>query len=89
MTFQRLTYHLEGITAGDYLAWVRDPEPPGLGHGLRSISVDADPLGTRIDFVLEWDGAPPPPRAAEILAGVPVTEEVVRADCRRLESVAA
>ena len=89
MTFQRLTYHLEGITAGDYLAYVRDPEPPGLGHGLRSITVEAEPLVSRIDFVLAWEGTPPPPRAAEILAGVPVTDEVVRAHCRRLESVAA
>ena len=27
-TFQRLTFDLDGITAGDYLAYVRNPEPP-------------------------------------------------------------
>ena len=89
MTVQRLTFHLDGITAGDYLAYVRDPEPPGLGRGLRSIDVAAQPLGDRLEFVLTWDGAPPAPHVAEVLAGLPVTAAVVRAECRSLEPLAA
>ena len=89
MIFQRLTFHLEGMTAADYLAYVRDPEPPGLGRGLRSITVDAEPLGSVIEFVLAWDGVPPAPHAAEVLAGLPTPAEVVSATCRTLESVAA
>ena len=73
MTVQRLTLHLDGITAGDYLAYVRDPEPPGLGRGLRSIHIDAEPLGDRLDVVLTWDGAAPEPPAREMLSGLPLT----------------
>jgi hypothetical protein len=36
---QVLTLTLDGITAGDYLAWFRDPEPFALGRELRSIRV--------------------------------------------------
>ena len=88
-TFQRLTFTLDGLTAGDYLAHVRNPEPPGLGTVLRSISVQADPLGDTIEAVLAWDGRPPSPADAEILAGLPMTPEVVHVECRGLESVAA
>jgi hypothetical protein len=88
-TFQRLTYELDGITAGDYLAYVRNPEPPGLGTSLRSIAVHAEPLGDTIEAVLQWDGAAPDPAVAEILAGLPTTPEVVRVSCRGLEAIAA
>lgn len=88
MTFQRLTFHLEGMTAGDYLAYVRDPEPPGLGRGLRSLTVDAEPLSDTIHFVLAWDGPPPPPHKAEVLAGLPMVAEVVHADCHELQAAA-
>ena len=30
MALQTLTLKLDGITAGDYLTWCRDPEPPAL-----------------------------------------------------------
>ena len=30
-SLQLLTLVLDGITAGDYLCWVRDPEPAALG----------------------------------------------------------
>jgi hypothetical protein len=50
---QSLRLLLDGITADDYLCWVRDPAPQALaGHGLQSISVTADPLGDRIDLEL-------------------------------------
>ena len=88
-TFQRLTFELDGMTAGDYLAHVRDPEPPGLGTALRSMAIHAEPLGDTIEVVLQWSGAAPEPAAAEILAGLPMTAEVVRVSCRGLEAVAA
>jgi hypothetical protein len=34
---------LDGITAGDYLQWMRDPEPPALGQALQWIEVNGDP----------------------------------------------
>jgi hypothetical protein len=73
---QLLTFHLQGITAGDYLTWVRDPDPPALGRELRSLSVQADPLGDRIDLLLCWGGDPPAPRAAAAAAGFGLTPEV-------------
>jgi hypothetical protein len=42
MPLQILTLKLDGITAGDYLMWCRDPDPPALDFALRSISIDAD-----------------------------------------------
>src|SRR5947209_13225541 len=66
---QPLILLLEGITASDYLAWVWDPEPPALGRELRSVSVDGDPVGERIDLELWWDRQPPAPKAAIGTAG--------------------
>jgi len=71
MPLQTLTLKLSGITAGDYLTWCRDPEPPALDFGLRSISIDADPLGDTITAVLDWDRPPPPFAAAATAAGLP------------------
>jgi len=34
---QPLLIRLDGITAGDYLPWVRDPEPPARDLWLRSV----------------------------------------------------
>ena len=73
---QRLTLMLEGITADDYLTWVRDPEPLALGMSLRSVAVSAAPIGDRIEVDLCWDDTPPPTRSAAIAAGFPLTPEV-------------
>ncbi len=77
---QHLTVRLTGITAGDYLDWVYDPEPPALGRELCSITVDADPLGDRIVARLVWDRDPPPSRVAASAAGLALTPEVVQVD---------
>jgi hypothetical protein len=69
---QTLTIVLAGITAGDYLAWVRDPEPPALERDLRRIATKADPLGERIDLQLVWDREPPSAEAALRAAGFPL-----------------
>jgi hypothetical protein len=78
MTRQTITLHLDGITAADYLAWVRDPEPAALGLGLPSVSIDADPLGSAITVTLAWDRAAPPARVAAAAAGLPVSADVAR-----------
>lgn len=83
-TFQRLTIELDGITAGDYLAHVRNPEPPALGGMLRSITFEAEPLGDVVEVVLGWFGTPPAPADAEVLAGLPTIPEVARVSCRML-----
>jgi hypothetical protein len=72
MPLQILTLKLSDITAGDYLTWCRDPEPPALDFGLRSISIDADPLGDTITAVLDWDRPLPPFAAAATAAGLPL-----------------
>src|SRR5437588_6993074 len=70
MPLQILTLKLDGITAGDYLTWCRDPEPPALDFALRSISIDADPLGDTITAILDWNQAVPTAPAAA--AGLPL-----------------
>ena len=75
---ESLRITLGGITAGDYLTWVRDPEPPALDRGLRSIAITAEPLGELVNVKLVWAGKPPPtPSAAAAAAGLPVTPEVI------------
>jgi hypothetical protein len=74
---QHLTLRLDGITAGDYLTWVRDPEPHALGRELRSLSTQAGPLDDHIDVLLVWNSEPPPPRAAATAAGFALTPEVI------------
>jgi hypothetical protein len=64
MPVQILTLELDDITAGDYLTWCRDPEPPALDFALRSISIDADPLGDTLTAILDWNGPAPRPSAA-------------------------
>ena len=61
---QLLTLVLDGITAADYLCWVRDPEPAALGRGIRQLNVRAKPLGDRIELQLLWEREPPAPPAA-------------------------
>ena len=72
MSLQTLTLTLHSITAGDYLTWCWDPTPPALDYGLRSISVDADPLGDTITAILDWNQPPPAPAAAAAAAGLPL-----------------
>jgi hypothetical protein len=74
---QRLTLKLDGITAGDYLAWVRDPEPPALGLDLCSVTVRGDPLGDTVEALLSWRVSPPDGVAAGPAAGLPLTPEVI------------
>ena len=89
MPRQILTIQLDGLTAGDYLAHLRDPEPAALGHALRSIVLRAEPLGDVVQATLEWDGAAPAPRAAARAAGLPVVAEVARADAVVVHELAA
>jgi hypothetical protein len=75
---QSLIIKLHGITAGDYLAWVRDPEPPVLDHRLRSVAISAEPLGELVYVELVWADQPPTtPGAAAAAAGFALTPEVV------------
>ena len=76
MPQQILTLKLDGITAGDYLTWCRDPEPPALDFALRSISIDADPLGDTITAILDWNQALPMAPAAATAAGLPLSAGV-------------
>jgi hypothetical protein len=74
---QSLLIRLDGITTGDYLMWVRDPEPPALDHGLRSIGIRAEPLEELVSIELVWAGPPPTTHAAAAAAGFALTPEVV------------
>ena len=76
MSLQILTLKLDGITAGDYLTWCRDPDPPALDFGLRSIRVNADPLGDTITAILDWNQPAPRPAAAATAAGLPLSPGV-------------
>jgi hypothetical protein len=76
MSLQILSLKLDGITAGDYLTWCRDPDPPALDHALASIRVHADPLGDTITAILDWNQPAPVPTAAAIAAGLPLSQGV-------------
>ena len=89
MSLQFLTLKLDGITAADYLTWVRDPEPPALGLSLDSITVRAEPLGDTIEAVLNWNRPPPVPRTAAMAAGLPLTPEVSAVETHNLVAAAA
>ena len=73
MPQQILTLKLDGITAGDYLTWCRDPEPPALDFALRSIAIEADPLGDTITAILDWYQSPPSAPVAASAAGLPLS----------------
>lgn len=88
MTVQYLTITLDGITAADYLAWVRDPEPVALDRDLHAVTVQADLLGSVIEATLVWDGEPPTPARAAPMAGFPVTPEVQCVEARILAAAA-
>ena len=85
---QHLTLTLEGITAGDYLARVRDPEPPGLGRELTSIELRADPLGDTVEAWLSWTVNAPAPHEAARAAGLVLTPEVVCVQAHALAAAA-
>jgi hypothetical protein len=76
MPLQILTLKLDGITAGDYLTWCRDPEPPALNFALRSISIDADPLGDTVTATLDWNEPLPPLPTVATAAGLPLAAGV-------------
>jgi hypothetical protein len=76
MPLQTLTLKLDGITAGDYLTWCRDPDPPALDFALRSICIDADPLGDTITAILDWNQPRPTASAAATAAGLPLSAGV-------------
>jgi hypothetical protein len=86
MILQRLSLTLDGITAGDYITWMRDPEPPAVGRDLDSIAVRADPLGDTVDALLSWNVAPPDAMTAAATAGLPLTPEVVAVKADKDES---
>ena len=84
MMLQHLTLVLDGITAGDYLAWARDAEPPALGRELSSVAVRADPLGDTVEAWLSWTVTPPAPHEAARAAGLTLTPEVACVHARAL-----
>ena len=84
MALQVLILTLDGITAGDYLAWVRDPEPPALGQELCQVTVHGDPLGDTVQAVLVWRGTAPAPSLGASIAGLPLTTEVIGVQPRQL-----
>jgi hypothetical protein len=88
VALQVLILTLDGITAGDYLAWVRDPEPPALGQDLCEVSVQGDPLGDTVEAVLTWRGSAPAPSVAAAIAGLPLSPEVVGVQPRELAAAA-
>ena len=88
MPLQVLTLTLDGITAGDYMAWLRDPEPPALGRDLRAVTVRGEPLGDTVEAVLTWNGAPPAPSTAAPMAGLALTPEVIALEVPELAAAA-
>jgi hypothetical protein len=78
MHVQSLIIELDGITAADYLSWVRDPEPHALDHGLLSVAICAEPLGALVYIELVWARRrPATPSAAAVAAGFALIPEVV------------
>ncbi len=75
-TLQSLLLELDGITADDYLAHARDPEPASLGAALLAIAVRARRDGEAVEAILNWRGDAPVPVRAAALAGLPVTADV-------------
>jgi hypothetical protein len=88
MSVQYLTLKLDGITPADYLAWVRDPEPPALDLSLSSVAVEADPVDDAIHATLIWKTSAPVPALAAPLAGLPLTPEVVAVEAGGLAAAA-
>ena len=87
MPRQILTIELDGLTAGDYIAHLRDPEPPALGHGLRSVTVRADPLGTRSRRSSSGRTPSPPPASPPRPRGLPLVAEVMSVDATEVHGL--
>lgn len=87
MTYQTLRLRLDGMTAGDYLAHLRDPEPALLGLTLRDVAVEAEPLSDVVEALLTWHEAPADVATAARLAGFPTPAEVVGLEARLLHSL--
>jgi len=78
MHLRSLLIRLDGITAGDYLTWVRDPEPLALQNGLLSVVISAEPLGELVNIEFVWAVQPPTtPGDVAVAAGFALTPEVV------------
>ncbi|HEX8856190.1 MAG TPA: hypothetical protein VF752_11375 [Thermoleophilaceae bacterium] len=86
---QVLTLKLDGITAGDYLAWVHDPKPAALDHGLHSLEVRAGAGDDEVEALLWWTIPAPSPLVAARAAGLPLTPEVVELWSRTLAVVSS
>ena len=87
MPVQLLTLSLDGITAADYLAHARDPEPGALDGPLAAVVVRTDqPLADVVEAACSWHGEPPGPYVAARLAGLPVTADVVEVHARPLDA---
>jgi hypothetical protein len=76
VALQILTLKLDDITAGDYLSWCRDLDPPALDFVRRSLCVDADPLGDTVTAILDWNQPAPAPATAAAAAGLPLAASV-------------
>ena len=70
MALRILTLKLDGVTAGDSLAWCRDPHPTALGFARSSVHLDAGPLGDTVTATLDYVRRAPPPSAAATAAGL-------------------
>jgi hypothetical protein len=73
-----LTLILTGITADDYLQWIRDPDPPHDDR-LRLISARVSSPGDRVQLELIANREPPTPEAAALALGFPIGPEIGRA----------
>ncbi len=80
MPCQIITIRLDGLTAGDYLAHLCDPDPAAGGLGLLSVDVRAEPLGDVVEASLVWAGAVPEASDAAQAAGLPRVAEAVALD---------
>ncbi len=82
---QTLTLLLDGITADDYLQWVRDPDASDRTD-LKQTGVRSAPLGECIELELLVEREPLSPSHAAGAVGFPITPDVAAVRCRRRAS---